>query len=559
LLRPSLLVPFLIFTSCLLCSGQMAVPIHYWQQPAPLVPITVAIANFASNMCSGSFVTHKLPFVTGARVRQIGTYLSNGAGVATGDLDGDGDLDLVFASVDRESSILWNQGDLSFKTQPLPARFTRGVAVVDIDGDGRLDISFTHRGLVTPSFWRNIANSQEYPSFEEMILPGVDHYAYALAWGDVDGDNALDLVTGSYAAEMKQHAIDVPEIHPQVGLVLYRRHGDVWKAQVLDRVAETLAIGIVDLTDDGVPEIWVANDFAVRDQIWQRLGEEWQLRDLFNQTSHSTMSLEWGAIGRNGRLALFTTDMVPYDVSPRTIAAWLPVMDQFGQHRSPGDPQQVANVLQVQDVHGRWRNHAVIQGIDATGWSWSGRFGDLDQDGLLDLYVVNGMIANDMFAHLPGDELVEQNQAFRNREGSFVPAPEWNLAATASGRGMVPADLDNDGDLDLVVNNLRSAAQILENQLCEGSSLQVALHWPQSANPFAIGAQVVLESSAGTLIRDVRASGGYLSGDAPRLHFGFPSEADLSRMTIVWPDGVHSVVETPIAQGMMTITRLPEE
>src|SRR5690606_30111211 len=104
-------------------------------------------------------------------------------------------------------------------------------------------------------------------------------------------------------------------------------------------------------------------------------------------------------------------------------------------------------------------------------------------------------IAENLFRHLPHGELVEVNHTFRNRgDGRFVPAPEWQLGSTASGRGMIMADMDNDGDLDIVINNLRNSAELYENQLCSGASLQVALHWPDSANTRAIGAQVWLRT-----------------------------------------------------------------
>jgi hypothetical protein len=551
------LLPLLILSSCLLCSAQAASPLPFWERALTEAPVTITQIERppASSACSDTFVAHRLPFSTGTRLREIGTYTSNGAGVAAGDLDGDGDLDLVFASVDRESSILWNKGNLTFEPHPLPARFTRGVVLADIDGDGRLDLSFTHRGLVPPSFWRNQPGPDGRPQFAPMTLPGVDHFAYALAWGDVDGDGALDLVTGSYAAEMKQHGINAPEDDPSVGLILYRRSDEAWTPTLLDRVAETLSIGILDLTGDGRPEIWVANDFAVPDQVWQQNGPIWRQIDLFAQTSHSTMSLEWGDLGGDGQLALFSTDMAPYDISPRTMAAWLPVMDHFGEHRAPGDPQRVANMLQIQDTHGRWRNRASIYSVEATGWSWAGRFGDLDQDGLLDLYVVNGMIAADMFAHLPGSELVEANQIFRNGGRIFQPAPQWGLGSTASGRGMIMADLDDDGDLDLVMNNLRSAAQLFENQLCQGASLQVEARWPEAHNHFGIGAQVLLQTEDGVQMRDLRASGGYLSGDAPRVHFGFPADAAVQALHILWPDGARSTVDAPPSSGRIVVTR----
>lgn len=504
--------------------------------------------------CARTFVTHNLDFTTGMRLREISTYISNGAGVAANDLDNDGDLDLVFASVDGQSKILWNEGGLLFTAQVLDDTFTRGVAIVDVDADGWNDITFTHRGLNSVSFWRNLGNI--VPRFERAPLPGIDTYAYAMAWGDVNGDGALDLVTGSYGAELKQHGIDPPEQDPKAGVVLHLQRGGKWASQVLDRSAEALSLALVDLTQDGQPEIWAANDFALGDRIWQLYGEQWQVLQPFDQTSHSTMTTEWGDIANDNGLALFTTDMNPYDISTHTLANWVPVIDHMGEYRAAKDPQIMANVLQVRDSRGRWDNQATWRGVDATGWSWSARFGDLDEDGYLDLYVVNGMIATDLFGHLANGELVEENQAFRNRgDGSFAVAHEWQLGSTASGRGMLMADMDDDGDLDIVVNNLRSYAQLFENQLCSGASLQVDLQWPAAQNRGSIGAQLALQTDMGVLRRDVRAAGGYLSGNPLRVHFGFPAASELQALNIVWPDGAVSTVASPPAGARLTVIR----
>ena len=550
-------VPFLLI-GCLCSANVMHAPAVTRAVVRPNAPVTVTQAASApATGCASTFVSHNLDFATGTRLREIGTYLSNGSGVATNDLDGDGDLDLVFASIDREASILWNRGGLKFEAAPLDARFTRGVQIVDVDANGALDIVFTHRGLDGVSFWHNEgASAGGDPRFVRQPLLGVNGYAYAMAWGDLNGDGALDLVTGSYAAELRQHGIADPVQDARAGIWVYMQHKGQWAAQRLDAVAESLSIGLVDLNRDGISEIWVANDFAVRDQVWQRTGDQWQLVQPFGQTAHSAMSTEWGDIANDGRLALFSTDMNPYDISPSTMAAWLPMMSKTIEHREAGDPQLMANVLQMQDDGGQWHNEAARRGVDATGWSWSSRFGDLDQDGRLDLYVVNGMIAADMFGHLPGGELVEANQAFRNQgDGMFAPTPAWNLGSTASGRGMVMADLDGDGDLDIVVNNLRGLAQLFENQLCTGASLRVDLAWPARANHAAVGAQLALHTSAGTLRRDVRAAGGYLSGNPLQVHFGFPADAHLNTLEIVWPDGASSTVEAPAANAHLIVAR----
>lgn len=524
---------------------------------------TVAAPLRASAACSGVFVTHRLDFTTGTRLREISTYISNGAGVAANDLDNDGDLDLVFASVDDESRILWNEGDLHFSSALLDDRFARGVATVDVDADGWNDIVFTHRGLDGLSYWRNTGGDNSRPSplaprptFERTPLPGVDRYAYAMAWGDVDGDGDLDLVTGSYGAELKQHGIDAPENDAKAGVVLHLQQEGRWLPRILDRRAETLSIAILDLTGDGNPEIWAANDFALDDKIWQRDGDAWRQIHPFTQTSYSTMTTEWGDIANSGRRALFTTDMNPYDISPHNLAAWMPVLNQLTPHSRADDVQIMANALLVSDGRGGWQNQATARGVDASGWSWDARLGDLDQDGYLDLYIVNGMIAADLFGHLPNGELVEENQAYRNRgNGSFERASQWQLGSTASGRGMVMADMDNDGDLEIVVNNLRGFAHLHENQLCTGAALQVDLAWPASQNLNAIGAQLALFTDTGVLRRNVRASGGYLSGDPVRVHFGFPAATRLDRLEITWPDGAMSVLSAPPINTLLTVTR----
>ena len=191
-----------------------------------------------------------------------------------------------------------------------------------------------------------------------------------------------------------------------------------------------------------------------------------------------------------------------------------------------------------------WQNQATARGIDATGWSWSAAFGDLDNDGWLDFYVVNGMIEERMWAHLPNHELVEENQSFRNDgTGDFKKMLDWGLNATASGRSMIMADLDNDGDLDIVVNNLRAPAALFENRLCDGDAIEIDLLQMGIQNRHAVGAQVKLYTSIGVLTRDVHIFGGYLSGDTSRIHFGLPKDATIERMEIRWPDGATSTVD----------------
>jgi hypothetical protein len=339
------------------------------------------------------------------------------------------------------------------------------------------------------------------------------------------------------------------------GVYVYENQGGAFKGTRLADKAQAMALILPDLDGDGWPDIVVGNDFGVPDYTWLNTENGWQ-EAPFSTMSHSTMSLAQGDIDNSGSYEIFSTDMMPYSDDPATQAAWAPVIeDMMDDPHLPGDPQIMANVLQMQDDDG-YANSAADRGLDATGWSWSSKFGDLDQDGFLDLYAVNGFIEYSTFAHLPDHELVEENQALRNRgDGTFAPAPDWGLGSTASGRGMSMADLDEDGDLDIVINNLRGTAQLFENQLCTGSSLQVDLRWPSSGNTAALGSELALHTDQGTFYRTVTAASGYLSGDPSRVHFGFPEDAELHWLEIRWPDGQTTAVEYLDPDTLITISR----
>jgi enediyne biosynthesis protein E4 len=525
--------------------------------PLNIVPVQIARTSLAQGAaCEGRFVLHNLGVADGMRMRKIRTYASNGSGLAANDLDGDGDIDLLFASVDRESTILWNDGDLAFWPEPIDDQLTRAANIVDVDGDGLLDIVFTHRSLDGVSYWHNQGADRTGARFAREPLPGVDSYVYSMAWADLNGDGTLDLVTGAYDVDLKGNGVPQQQIEERGGVVLYQQHDGQFAAQQLDKRSEALAIGLVDLDGDGRSDIWVGNDFAVPDGTWVQRGDGWKPAAPFSQTSYSTMSIDWGDVANDGRLALFTTDMNPGDIALPVLAAWLPVISKLEEKHGPSDPQIMANVLQIQTRAGAWRNEAAWRGVDATGWSWGGKFGDLDNDGYLDLYVVNGMIAQNLFPHLQDGQLVEENRAFRNRgDGSFLLAPEWGLASTASGRSMLMADLDADGDLDIAINNMRGQAQLFENRLCGGAALEVDVAWKSSANTRAIGAQLELHTSTGVLRRDIRSASGYLTGDPARVHFGFPRDTTLQKLIVRFPDGTAAEIDAPEAQTLLQVMR----
>ncbi len=527
-------------------------------QPGPPVDVQTARLQVSALPCTAHFVSHDLDHVTTVAGDQVRMYEANGAGVALHDLDNDGDLDVVLGNYDGMNTVFWNVGGLSFQKEELPVGRTRAVTAVDVDGDGWSDLVFTHVGGAV-SFWHNRgAGVPENGTgrFEQSLLPGFSQPAYALDWGDLDNDGDLDAVSASYDIGLLTELGNEYLLNGGGGVYVHWNAGGRFRAERLAPEAQALALALWDLDGNGRLDLLVGNDFAVPDQVWLNREDGWRAAAPFVETTHSTMSYDLGDVTNNGRLALFATDMKPYRTDPETMAAWAPLMAGMMEHPPAGDPQIMENVLLISNGWTGYRNAARAWGADATGWSWSSVFGDLDQDGWLDLYVVNGFMEAGTFAHLPDHELVEENQVLRNLGRSFERRPDWGLGSLRSGRGMALGDLDGDGDLDAVVNNLRTPAQLFENQLCGGDALLLDLRWPGSGNTHAVGAQVLLETSLGSMRRDVRVTRGYLSGDSGRLHFGLPAGVVVRRLVIRWPDGAETVLADPGRNVLLTVKRI---
>lgn len=499
--------------------------------------------------CSDIFVAHELDHITAPAQMPVGFYDSNGAGVAINDLDNDGWLDLVFANLAGDSAIFWNRGGLLFDKEPLPSTNpARAVNIVDVDGDGWLDIVFT-QSAAAPRYWRN----QRGSGFHSQILNGVSYIGYAMNWLDADADGDLDLITGSYDVE---NEMLLGQSAPRAGVIYYENRGRDFRATRLANRSNTLAI-LTSLNPERRHEVIIGNDFAVEDRYFVYENGAWQETPPMSVMPHSTMSYDAADLNNNGQNEIFAVDMKPYAQDEAMLAQWQPVMDMMMAMPHPeGDPQIMENVLYAADSSGLLENIAPQLALDATGWSWSSQFGDLDNDGFQDLYVVNGMISVELFSHLPNNELVEENQVYRSLKGErFIAQPSWELNDKASGRGMSMADLDNDGDLDIVVNNLLSPAKIFENRLCASDSIEIDLRWNGSKNSHAIGSQLILQTDKGAYRRDVTAASGYLSGDASRAHIGLPAGAAVQSLTIIWNDGGHTALDAPQANTLITVTR----
>ena len=553
-------------TTLLVAAAVLAVtlvPLTVAAQSSPPYGYHVAVTPLAEPRCDGAprFVRHELPHTSVFNAESGSPFAGIGSGVAAGDVDGDGDLDLAFANLSGPASVLINVtgqravAGPAFETAAIANARTRGVFLVDENADGALDLVFT-RPHTPPQLWLGDGAGNFAPADRF----GAWYPAMTMAWVDADRDGDLDIASATYDAEMVE---EMGNVLFGTGVVYYERDAGRLQPRSLVNTAEALALLFTDLDGDGLADILVGNDFDREDYLYLRRGDGWELAEPFAATARNTMSFDLADLDNDGSEELFAADMKPFHPDAAAEAAWEPVY-RYYEKPPRGSLQINENVLLRRTAavapdgeHPMFANEAAARGIDATGWSWSAKFGDLDNDGFADLYVVNGMIAADMFGHLPGNELVEENLAFRNDgTGHFTAAPEWGLGDTAGGRGMSMADIDRDGDLDIVINNIGTAAVLYENRLCGGRSAQVALRWPGSANPFAVGARLRLDSAQGVQTRELRSGSGYLSGDPPEAHFGLGrGHLPGGTLTVLWPDGARADFAAPAAGTRIVITR----
>lgn len=520
--------------------------------------VQVETTPFNESICEGAFVKSTLPHVTTGASLNTTLFDGTGAGLAVGDLNGDGWQDIVIANLSGESSVFMNRttngvtGPPEFERSALATGRYRSVAIVDVDGDGGKDI------VMTTGVGRPVAGINDgSEGFVFAPLAGVDAVAYSMAWSDLGGDGDLDLVTGAYNAELTASRDVSALLGTRGGVWLFENVDGARQRLKLTGNAQALAIRIADINFDGMADIHVGNDLITPDEVWLSTEFGWKSAAPFSKTTFSTMSLDGADIDNDGRFEVLATDMNPMDDDPATVEAWEPVMQDMRELPRVDDIQSMENVLSA-PTDDQFIPITDEFGIGPTGWSWSGEFGDLDNDGFVDLYVVNGMESEELFGHISPSALIEANQAYRNVDGDrFVVAPEWELGDTDGGRGMVMADLDRDGDLDIVVNNLNAPSAIFENRLCTANAVTIDLVWEGTGNLPAYGATVQADTGTEQPSRLVEATRGYLSGYGGRTHIGVGDATEID-LEVTWPDGQISTAKNVSTGNHLIITRSQE-
>jgi enediyne biosynthesis protein E4 len=530
-------------------------------------------------------------------------YIYNGGGVGIGDVNHDGLQDLFFTGNMVSSKLYLNRGDLQFEDVTEHAHVTThawctGVAIIDINGDGLLDIHVStihpdkHESAKNLFFINKGVGQNGIPIYEEQAaLLGVDDPGYSTqaAFLDYDRDGDLDMYLVNNALENFNR--NIPSGPNDTGFAksvdrLYQNNGlshdglprftDVSKEAGI--IAEGWGLGLVvnDFNRDGYPDIYVSNDFLSNDHLYinQRDGTfKNEIASYFKHQEYNGMGMDVADINNDGLNDIMVTDMMPDDNLRQKTMFSSTGYDKFQLSIDRGyQPQYIRNVLQLNNGNNTFSDIGYLAGIYATDWSWSGLFADVDNDGNNDLLVTNGykkditdldFTAYSKEAVLFGsmESRTKQLYAIVNtlqgvKKSNFIfhnngdltftnYAKSWGMDQSSYSNGAAYADLDNDGDLDLVMNNINEVPFIYENNLSGNNLgnnfLRVKLAGADM-NRQAIGAKVSLYYGGKCQFREHHLQRGYLSTVEPVVHFGLGKTSKVDSLVIVWPSGTRQVL-----------------
>jgi len=538
-------------------------------------------------------------------------YFYNGGGVAAGDLNGDGLADLYFTANMSANRLYLNQGNLHFRDVTraaganLNGPWNTGVTMADVNADGRLDIYLCRSGALPPAKRANVLlinqgnDEAGVPQFKnEATAYGLASTAFSnqMYFFDYDRDGDLDglLLNHNPVAMPVLNATKTKELlkvpDPERGLQLYRN--DNGKFKEVTRTAGIsnsalsygLGVAISDLDGDGDADFYVSNDYEVPDYLYYNNGDGTftdGLGDAIGHTSHFSMGSDAADVNNDGLIDIFTLDMLPEDHRRRQLLMPDDNRSKLDLNIASGfHYQTMRNMLHLNRGNGTYAEVGQLAGVARTDWSWSALLADYDNDGWQDLHITNGYLkdfTNQDFTSYMKDwvndrksfkredlrELLRKleasdvnNYAYQNRgDGTFADATQtWGIERPSNSNGATYADLDNDGDLDLVVNNLDKQAFVYRNDATGNHWLKVKLEGGKS-NLAGIGARAELTIDGETMTRELYPGRGYLSSVEPVLHFGLGARTRVQRLLISWADGAVQTLENLDANQALTLRR----
>lgn len=525
-------------------------------------------------------------------------YAHNGGGVGIGDFNNDGLPDIYFTANQTSNRLFLNKGNFVFEdiTESAgvaglvgPNNWTTGVTVVDIDQDGWLDIyvNLVSDGKTFEGQNQLFVNNGDNTFTDKAAQYGLalEGYSQQAVFFDYDLDGDLDM----YQLNHSVHELDVyvkaenrSKRDNLAGDRLFRNEGN--KFTDVSEIAGIyggatgygLSVVVSDLDDNGCPDIYVSNDFHDNDYLYFNQCDGTFHEDVANTMGHTStfsMGSDIADMNNDGSLDIMTLDMKPEDEIIRKSSAGADPYDIYKYKKSFGfQDQYPRNMLQLNQgnlfgKNAQFSEVGQMAGIEATDWSWSVLLCDFDNDGLNDIHITNGILRRpndlDYINYTYNTEAVKnrstlelaqkmpdgraKNYAYRNTGnlGFENVSASWGLDFLGCSMGTAYADFDNDGDLDLAINNLNHAASIYRNnseKITKNNYLKVSLQGNKK-NKGGLGAKVEVYLKNKILTQELNPVRGWLSSSEPVLNFGLGKCDKVAKVKIRWYDGKSQVIE----------------